>query len=182
MNKMINKMLRDMVESNGAAEVIDFMNGLVDETQKMVESDTPKEPTLAAWLEKMGSEHSSEPMVHKAHEFRILPNIEEGSIGPTIVPNDTFVGAAVDTAHYDVFELKLTPEQIVAGNVRVDPYQVASSWNLGEKDSSGCLFHMLKTIARFGAKKGNDVTREIASLEATLKRLKELQHKAFIKK
>lgn len=100
--------------------------------------------------------------------------------GPILVPNESFVH--VDTRHYDMFTLELTPEQIVAGNVRVDPYQVASTWKLGEKDSSGCLFHMLKTIARFGVKEGNNTSREIASLEATLKRFKELQAKKFSKK
>ncbi len=81
---------------------------------------------------------------------------------------------SVDTKHYDLFEVFLTDEELGDGRIRVDPYFVSMHWGLGDKDSSGCLFHMLKTISRFGVKEGNSVQREIASMEATLKRLKKL--------
>ena len=84
-----------------------------------------------------------------------------------------------DTAHYDVFKYELTKEELENGFVRLDPYKVASIWKLGEKDSSGCLFHMLKTIARFGVKGGNSVERELGSLEATLKRFGQLVREKF---
>jgi hypothetical protein len=80
----------------------------------------------------------------------------------------------VDTKHYDTFDVKLTKKEVESGVIRLDPYRVAKEWNLGGKDPSGCLFHMLKTICRFGVKTGNSVERELGSLEATLKRLKEL--------
>jgi hypothetical protein len=81
---------------------------------------------------------------------------------------------SVDTKHYDIFMVKLSKEEIKAGEIRLDPYRVAFEWDLGVKDPSGCLFHKLKTMSRFGVKEGNSIEREIASLEATLKRLKEL--------
>lgn len=80
----------------------------------------------------------------------------------------------VDTKHYDKFNYDLTKDELDNGCARIDPYFVALIWKLGQKDPSGCLFHMLKTIARFSDKEGNSVTREIKSLEATIKRMKEL--------
>jgi len=81
---------------------------------------------------------------------------------------------AVDTKHYDIFTTKVTKIEVKTQQIRLDPYRVSLVWNLGNKDPSGCLFHMLKTIARFNSKEGNTIAREIASLEATLKRMKEL--------
>ena len=80
----------------------------------------------------------------------------------------------VDTQHYDIFEVKLTKQEIKDGVIRLDPYRVALEWDIGTKDPSGCLFHMLKTMSRFGTKEGNSIERELSSLEATLKRKKEL--------
>lgn len=76
--------------------------------------------------------------------------------------------------HYDKFEVNLTKKEIKEGKIRLDPYRVAMQWDLGSKDPSGCLFHLLKTIARFGTKKGNTKNREIESLKATIKRMWEL--------
>ena len=45
-------------------------------------------------------------------------------------------------------------------------------WDLGSKDSSGVLFHILKTISRFGIK--NSVEREIRAIYEQIKRLAEL--------
>lgn len=81
----------------------------------------------------------------------------------------------LDTRHYDRFIAELTDEEMELGEVRMDPYRVAMEWQLGFSDPSGCLFHMLKTIARLGGKEGNSIEREIASLQATLTRLKQLQ-------
>jgi hypothetical protein len=80
----------------------------------------------------------------------------------------------VDTKHYDVFNYELTKEDVINGSIRLDPYQVALLWGIGTKDPSGCLFHMFKTISRFGVKEGNTVEREIASLKATLARMEQL--------
>lgn len=80
----------------------------------------------------------------------------------------------VDTAHYDCFNMDISATEAANGVVRLDPYKVSDTWELGKKDPSGCLFHMLKTMSRFGVKEGNSVERELASLQATLTRLTEL--------
>ena len=73
--------------------------------------------------------------------------------------------------HYN-FNAKLTSQEIESVEIRLDPYRVAKEWRLGKKDDTGCLFHILKGIARFGDK--NSVEREIKAMEATIKRMKEL--------
>lgn len=75
-------------------------------------------------------------------------------------------------AHY-AFDYTLTGEDLARGTVKVDPYFVAKRWRLGSKDDSGVLFHMLKTIARFGDK--NSREREIIALHKSLKRLAALE-------
>jgi len=80
----------------------------------------------------------------------------------------------VDQSHYDVFEVKLTKEEIKTGVIRLDPYRVASEWRTGEKDPSGCLFHILKNICRFGTKVGNSKERELTGIMSTLTRLVQL--------
>lgn len=65
--------------------------------------------------------------------------------------------------HYDL-NYKLTEQDIKNGSIRVDAYFVAKQWKTGSKDDSGALFHLLKTIARFGDK--NEVEREIKALYA----------------
>lgn len=77
---------------------------------------------------------------------------------------------SVDTSHYDCFNLKLTEEEIASGFVRLDPYKVSKVWDIGTKDPSGCLFHILKTISRFGTKGSNTKLRELASIESTITR------------
>lgn len=57
---------------------------------------------------------------------------------------------------------KLTQKDIEAGEIRVDAYFVAKQWKTGSKDDSGALFHILKTVARFGDK--NDIEREVKAL------------------
>jgi len=78
----------------------------------------------------------------------------------------------LDTAHYDRFSVKLSKKEIKEGVIRIDPYRVAEIWKLGERDNSGCLFHILKTIAR--SKVGNSAIREMESIAATIKRKLEL--------
>lgn len=65
--------------------------------------------------------------------------------------------------HYDL-NYTLTEKDIDAGSIRIDAYFVAKQWKTGSKDDSGALFHVLKTIARFGDK--NDVEREVKALHA----------------
>lgn len=74
--------------------------------------------------------------------------------------------------HYDFF-YDLTPFEGQYLQIKLDPYKVSSVWKLGEKDNTGCIFHILKTIARFGQK--NDKEREIRAIHATIKRLAEIE-------
>lgn len=77
--------------------------------------------------------------------------------------------------HYD-FTYKLSKEEIKKGEIKLDPYKVSSVWKLGERDNnSGILFHILKTITRFGLK--NDEEREI---QAIIKQAENLRR--FVKK
>ena len=65
--------------------------------------------------------------------------------------------------HYD-FTYELTEDDVSKGSLKIDPYFVAKQWKTGSKDDSGALFHVLKTVARFGDK--NDVDREVKALHA----------------
>lgn len=85
------------------------------------------------------------------------------------------IDEACDTTHYD-FTYKLTEKDIENGYIRVDPYWVSNQWKLGEKDPSGCAFHILKTLARLFTKKGNTKQREIESIQKTAKRMEEIHN------
>jgi len=73
--------------------------------------------------------------------------------------------------HYN-FIYKLTEEDIKNKEIKIDPYFVSKEWKLGSKDETGILFHILKTIARFGLK--NTIEREIDAILAQATRLKQL--------
>lgn len=73
------------------------------------------------------------------------------------------------TEHYDN-KYHMRREDVDNSWVVIDPYLVAQVWRLGERDPSGCLFHILKTIARLGKKEGNSVEREVESIKLTLER------------
>lgn len=77
----------------------------------------------------------------------------------------------IDT-HYDFF-YELTPFEAQFLQLKVDPYFVSKQWRIGERDHSGALFHILKTIARFGDK--NPKEREIKAIYLQIKRLAELE-------
>lgn len=74
--------------------------------------------------------------------------------------------------HYS-FEYPIQQADKESGSIRVDPYFVSKQWQLGKKDDTGTIFHILKTIARFGDK--NSKEREIKALCAQVKRLAELE-------
>ena len=74
--------------------------------------------------------------------------------------------------HYS-FDYFVTVRDSEVGSIRVDPYFVSKQWQLGKKDDTGTIFHILKTIARFGDK--NSKEREIKALYAQVKRLAELE-------
>ncbi|HEX8887096.1 MAG TPA: hypothetical protein VF797_21625 [Noviherbaspirillum sp.] len=84
---------------------------------------------------------------------------------------DKAARAAID-AHY-AFSYTITDEDRRRGAIKVDPYFMAKQWRLGAKDDSGTLFHVLKTIARFGEK--NSREREIRAIHATILRLAQLE-------
>lgn len=75
-------------------------------------------------------------------------------------------------AHYDA-DYVLTDADRERGTVKIDPYFVARQWRTGTRDDSGVLFHMLKTIARFGTK--NSREREIVALYKSLRRMAALE-------
>ena len=75
-------------------------------------------------------------------------------------------------SHYS-FQYLLTAQDKQHGAIRVDPYFVSKQWKLGKKDDTGAIFHILKTIARFGDK--NSKEREIKALYAQVVRLAELE-------
>ncbi len=74
--------------------------------------------------------------------------------------------------HYDN-NYTLTQKDIERGFVKIDPYRVSKQWRLGSKDESGVLFHILKTVARFGEK--NSREREVKALYAQIKCLAEIE-------
>lgn len=74
--------------------------------------------------------------------------------------------------HYS-FQYTLTAQDKEVGTIKVDPYFVSKQWKLGKKDDTGAIFHILKTIARFGDKNSNE--REIKALYAQVVRLAELE-------
>lgn len=74
--------------------------------------------------------------------------------------------------HYNFF-YNISPHDEETGQIKVDPYFVSKQWGVGASDPSGALFHILKTIARFGDK--NPVEREIKAIYLQIKRLAELE-------
>lgn len=89
----------------------------------------------------------------------------------TVKAEDSTKATRIDS-HYDYF-YELSQFEAEFLQVKIDPYFVANQWKIGEKDNTGCIFHILKTIARFGVK--NTKEREIKALHATVKRLAELE-------
>lgn len=75
-------------------------------------------------------------------------------------------------SHYDFF-YDLKPHEAEFLQIKTDPYFVSKQWRVGERDPSGALFHILKTIARFGDK--NPKEREIKAIYLQIKRLAELE-------
>lgn len=74
--------------------------------------------------------------------------------------------------HYN-FYYNLNQQEKDSNTLKVDPYFVSKQWKLGDKDNTGCIFHILKTIARFGEK--NSKEREIKAMYLQIKRLAELE-------
>lgn len=93
--------------------------------------------------------------------------------GEQYVDISTPIKEECDTQHYN-FTYTLTEKDLKNGFIRVDPYWVSNQWKLGEKDPSGCAFHILKTLARLFTKKGNTKTREIESIQKTAMRMEDI--------
>ena len=74
--------------------------------------------------------------------------------------------------HYS-FSYTLSAKDKEEGAIKIDPYFVSKQWQLGKKDDTGAVFHLLKTIARFGDK--NTKEREIKALYAQVVRLAQLE-------
>ena len=60
--------------------------------------------------------------------------------------------------HYDHY-YTLTPEDIAAGKIKIDPYFVNTIWGINDADKTGAAFHNLKTLSRM-AKNKNSLARE----------------------
>lgn len=118
-------------------------------------------------------------------EWRIADGLSSNVEQPeAIPPSHVALGeeiAAVDAIlieqewtdkHYDN-NYTLTQKDIERGFVKIDPYRVSKQWRLGSKDESGVLFHILKTVARFGEK--NSREREVKALYAQIKCLAEIE-------
>jgi len=96
------------------------------------------------------------------------PDWEENLDFPVRTVEETI---SIDS-HYDFF-YELTPFEAEFLQLKIDPYFVSKQWRVGERDPSGALFHILKTIARFGDK--NPKEREIKAIYLQIKRLAELE-------
>lgn len=83
-----------------------------------------------------------------------------------------FMNGEWTDSHYS-FTYHISEEDKKNGTIKIDPYFVSKEWALGKKDDSGVIFHILKTIARFGDKNSKD--REIKAIYAQVKRLAELE-------
>lgn len=90
----------------------------------------------------------------------------------TVVLNSPEETPARIDSHYDFF-YDITPSEAAFLQLKVDPYFIAKQWRIGTRDPSGVLFHILKTIARFGDK--NTKEREIKAIYLQIKRLAELE-------
>lgn len=74
--------------------------------------------------------------------------------------------------HYN-FTYDLKEGDIKQGVIKIDPYFVNEVWGLNKKDSTGIIFHCLKTLARWTDK--NPEEREIRALYGQIKRLAEMR-------
>ncbi|AHK11174.1 hypothetical protein S14_62 [Shewanella sp. phage 1/4] len=113
--------------------------------------------------------------------------VEEGNITHrdldmtlTIIPSDAVSEYSNWTdKHYDHYlTVKLTPEEIAAGEVKVkvDPYVVNELWGINTADKTGAGFHCLKTLSRMANAK-NSLEREWDALIGQSTRARELLNK-----
>ena len=73
--------------------------------------------------------------------------------------------------HYDSW-YTLTEDDIKRGKIKIDPYFVSKCIKLGSKDESCSLWHIFKTLFRWGEK--NSIKREVKAVEGSLNRYKEV--------
>lgn len=109
-------------------------------------------------------------------DFESRENKEDKHV-TNVVNNYTVINSVEDKpvsidSHYNFF-YELTPFEAQFLQLKIDPYFVSKQWRVGERDPSGALFHILKTIARFGDK--NPKEREIKAIYLQIKRLAELE-------
>lgn len=76
--------------------------------------------------------------------------VKEGTISPT--------KSEWTDKHYDHY-YTLTPKDIAAGKIKIDPYFVNIIWGINDADKTGAAFHNLKTLSRM-AKNKNSLARE----------------------
>jgi hypothetical protein len=107
-------------------------------------------------------------------------NSSEGMCWEFVDDRDATIPTKVWTdKHYDHYlTVKLTPEDIAAGEVKVkiDPYVVNELWGINTADKTGAGFHCLKTLSRMANAK-NSLEREWDALIGQSTRARELLNK-----
>lgn len=73
--------------------------------------------------------------------------------------------------HYD-FTYKLTKDDIEKGEIKIDPYWYSQQVGIANREPTGGLFHIFKTVVRFGNK--NSTARELDAIQATVNRMRDL--------
>ena len=76
------------------------------------------------------------------------------------------------SSHYNHM-YKLTPEDIAAGEVKIDPYFVNRMWKINSVEDTGLAFHILKTLPRLANEK-NSFERELTAIYKQAKILCEM--------
>lgn len=137
------------------------------ETRKLGASE--EHVKVSEELESTFSPLYSAPYGIKAYDLgeKLIPSIKTSNTRSNCLTKDNSV---IWTDNHYNFTYDISNEEC---EIKIDPYFVSNMWKLGDKDNTGCIFHILKTIARYGTK--NSKEREIKALHAQIKRLAELE-------
>jgi hypothetical protein len=117
-----------------------------DKDLEFIEDETAS-PTKSEWKDKHYGHYSCAGL-EPVGEL-VKPDVVE--------PKDPTKSEWTDK-HYDHY-YTLTPEDIAAGKIKIDPYFVNTIWGINDADKTGAAFHNLKTLSRM-AKNKNSLARE----------------------
>jgi hypothetical protein len=112
-----------------------------------------------------------DPKVIEDFEKYLKDTLDNHTNATGVGPLETPRPVEID-AHYSL-EYFLQDDEVEKRYIRMDPYRVAKTWRLSQRDSTGGLFHILKTLAR--NKVGNTMEREIKAIYKTIKRVAEIE-------